>query len=493
MVCDIKKVYERMFTYSFSMLFLFEKNGSIYKWNESARRELGYGPEDDPVSIETIFRRDFICEQDKVKHISRNISESVAYRKNHTCFPVRLYIEIGDMDGQYYGYCIAENVTRMMNAIKDARKAKDELHGAARVKEDLVSNVTHELRTPMNGIYGITNELMGTELSGEQREMLEIIQKCCQNMTNIINDLLDFARMRREGFSLTEEAFHFRSFIKQLADSNMPLIRKKGLFFRVNIAPDVPDWIIGDELRLGQILNNLLSNSVKFTSVGSIEVNVTKTMDLKENAVELFFMVIDTGIGIKPQHLDKLFLSFSQVDASITRKYGGTGLGLAISKQLIELMGGEAFVESEYGKGSAFSFTVHVRKTEKDKNDLQSCGGGLDETIPEGALEEPYLQKLPQEKALGTTDTGEQERLRNILDRLLLTIEMENWEQAEELAQSVKALAGGREASGELRKAALSLLLFIRKELREKALLQYQKVAHMAEEVERKTGGENAE
>ena len=194
-------------------------------------------------------------------------------------------------------------------------------------------------------------------------------------MIEIINNLLDFSKLEAGKFTLEEREFSFREAMDKIIAMNINQINEKGLSLLLNISPEIPERIIGDELRITQILTNLINNAVKFTSMGQIVVDVVKTMELNDT-VELFFMVMDTGIGIAPEDMDKLFKSFSQVDAYITRRFRGSGLGLTIVKELVELMDGEVHVESEKGKGSTFSFSIRVKKVENEWETKQAYSSG---------------------------------------------------------------------------------------------------------------------
>jgi hypothetical protein len=240
------------------------------------------------------------------------------------------------------------------------------------------------------------------------------------------------------------------------------------LEFFWTISPEVPETVIGDELRIAQILNNLLSNATKFTSAGKIMVEVVKTQQF-ERRVELFFMVIDSGIGISQEEQDRLFQSFSQVDASISRKYGGTGLGLNICKQLVELMDGNIRVESERGKGSMFSFHIWVDVPEGENS--TDVNTDMDEVMRK-------LRELSQERDVQKIFTyGEEENkeeIRKKMSKLVLCMEMENWEKAEGFADSIKQLTEG--APKEIKTKALRLKMAVQKEDYEKAMDAFNKL-----------------
>ena len=248
----------------------------------------------------------------------------------------------------------------------------------------------------------------------------------------------------------------------------------------------MPEWIVGDELRIVQILNNLISNAYKFTSVGGIHVEVVKTAQ-SGRRIELFFMVMDTGIGIAKADQDKLFKSFSQVDASICRKYGGTGLGLNICKQLVELMEGSIHVESDVGKGSIFSFHVWVELPDEDcfcQQKNNECNPVDMQEHSTNVTEQTLLNKLQSLADESSSDKiqqyGEPENKIEIekrMSKLILSIEMENWEKAEMFAEMIKWLAEG--APKDVKSAALRLKMAVQKGDYEKAIAAYELLQKM--------------
>ena len=476
------------------IVFIFDDTGTILYANRSAGVALEYYEELCGSPITEIFPGEFTVLDNVMSYTCRMdgaYQNMMAYRKNRTCFPVKVkflvhneaakkfatpgqrFDDLPMYGGQRTYVCMAYDVSKEDFLEKKITNADKEVEAALKVKSEFIANVTHELRTPVNGILGNTMELLEKEEAKDKIRLLQMVERGCRDMNAIINNVLDFSKLEAGKFTLENREFEFRNMIEYVEANHRPRITEKGLDFSISVSEDIPQHIIGDELRIVQILNNFISNAYKFTTVGGIHVEIVRTA-VNDNRMELFFMIMDSGIGIAKADMDKLFKSFSQVDASISRKYGGTGLGLNICKQLVELMGGNINVESTVGKGSTFSFQIWVEIPEAH---MEECSKGNEEDSQSGIFVTDFipnagtdiildkLQALSEQTSkeeLRTFGTPENKtELEKKLSKLILCVEMENWEKAEMFADAVKQLVEG--APREVKSAALRMKMAVQK------------------------------
>jgi two-component system, sensor histidine kinase and response regulator len=327
-----------------------------------------------------------------------------------------------DRDGKVLGILsIGREITERKKHEEEINLAKEVAEEATRMKSDFLANMSHEIRTPLNAIIGLSHLALQTSPAPRQRDYLLKVQGAGQHLLGVINDILDFSKVEAGKLDLERSDFE----LEKLLDNTSSLISEKshakGLELVFEVAPDVPQSLVGDSLRLGQILLNYANNAVKFTERGEIVISV-RASERTERDVLLHFRVQDTGIGLTPEQAGRLFQSFSQADASTTRKFGGTGLGLAICKRLAELMGGEVGVESELGKGSTFWFSARL---------------GI------GALARRELVPMPDLRGRRALVVDDNDHARAVIAGMLESMTFEAWE-----------VSSGPAAVDEVRRAA---------------------------------------
>jgi PAS domain S-box-containing protein len=409
-------------------------DGAITSWNAGAQRLFGYTAEEvlsRPISV--LLAPDRPDEQSRIAEAIKR-GERVAHfetarvRKDGACVPVSLSASpIVDAGGRLLGIAmIARDITEHKRAELELQQAKETAEAASRAKSEFLASMSHEIRTPMNGVFGMLDLALDTELRPEQRHYLERARSSADLLLRVINDILDFSKIEAGRLDLEPAVFSLRESLGESIKAFGPRAHRKNLELAVHVRPDTPEGLVGDALRLGQVLTNLLGNAIKFTDHGEVILEAGLDATSSPNSpgrVCLHFAVIDTGPGIPADKQQLIFDAFAQADSSMARRFGGTGLGLAISARLVELMGGRIWVESEVGKGSSFHFTA--------------CFGLQDEPVSRPKADRIDLEGLP---VLAADDN---ETNRNILAEMLA-----NWRM------KPTAVGGGREALAEMKQAA---------------------------------------
>ena len=255
------------------------------------------------------------------------------------------------------------NATDRKEYERELLRERQKAERADRAKADFISMISHEIRTPLNAIMGVAHLLDATELSARQEKYVRILRSSSENLLHLVNEILDFSKIESGKVSLEERTFDLRQLVHQAAHGLHMKAEEKGLALETRVDERLPDALLGDPVKIGQVLTNLLGNALKFTAQGSVVVEI-RVLELETDAVSFELGVADTGIGIAPERLAHIFEDFTQASYDIGMKYGGTGLGLSISKRLVELHGSRLEVESELGRGTRFSFRLRLKTAE---------------------------------------------------------------------------------------------------------------------------------
>jgi two-component system sensor histidine kinase/response regulator len=346
-----------------AMVAIFQGTGHAYV-NPTSQAIMGYSREE----LFNLSFIDYVHPDFRQKVMERSVARQRG-EKVESRYEIRLVAKDGrnlwvdfsatpiEYDGKPAILGIAIDISQRKEMEEALRTAMEEAEAASRAKSTFLANMSHEIRTPMNAVLGMTDLVLDTELTRDQRQHLETARDSAESLLAIINDILDFSKIEAGKLELELAPFNLRETVEDTVRSLAVRAHGQGIELACRIAPDTPETVVGDRVRLRQVLTNLVGNAVKFTPRGEVVMDVNSTGDGNGRA-KLQFSVVDTGIGIPQEKLESIFKAFEQADASMTRRYGGTGLGLAITSRLIELMNGKIWVESRPGHGSTFHFTA---------------------------------------------------------------------------------------------------------------------------------------
>lgn len=360
-------------------------------------------------------------------------------KKSGDCIPVETHFSIiEDSDGAPVGLRgISRDISMHKQVESELKKAKNTAEATGRAQRSFLANISHEIRTPLSGVIGMCKLMMDTKLTEEQKEYISSLNESADFLMNVINDVLDFSKLQAGQFTLEKMELSLFEAVHKAVLILKNQAMQKGLDIRISISQDVPEKVYGDAGRIGQILVNLIGNAIKFTEKGHIEICVALSEETDDDLL-LKFKVIDTGIGIPFEKMNKLFRPFSQVDGSLTRHYRGTGLGLVISRQLVELMGGAIGVKNNSGSGSVFWFTVRVGRI---SGQAKSLGDNYkviksDSFVPEAPV--------PESKKVVQAENGVNKKILIVEDNEINQLLIRKF--MDKLGFSSKTAKNGREA-----------------------------------------------
>ena len=367
--------YRGIFDNSAEGIFQSTVEGKFITANPALANMLGYDSPEDLIKGITSFKGQLYVDSSRMEDFLKQIEAhgSVkgfvfrAYRKDKSVVEIGMNAHVvwNEKGNLLYFEGIMTDITHKKR-LQEMKIAKEVAEAASKTKSEFLANMSHEIRTPMNAIIGLSQLALKTDLSAKQRDYLTKVSTSAKSLLVIINDILDFSKIEADKLDLESVNFQLKDSIKKIGDMFAVSAAEKGVELIASIADNVPSALIGDPLRLEQILINLTNNAIKFTGAGHIHLNV-ELLTGDEHKCKLKFICSDTGIGMTPEQLSRIFTAFSQADSSMTRKYGGTGLGLTICKRLVKMMRGEISVESKPDKGSSFSFTAEFSRQPADK------------------------------------------------------------------------------------------------------------------------------
>jgi two-component system, sensor histidine kinase and response regulator len=446
---DVKKLAEELETSSERLdLALSSSNTGLWEWspesgnryqNEQYYKQLGYSS-DEFSDNQDVFST--LIHPDDVNHAIEKLNSHVAGNVEFYEAEFRLMAKDGswkwiqakgktnidpDTGKPERVLGVHLDISERKKSEKELKEAMEKAEAATKAKSDFLANMSHEIRTPMNAIMGMSHLCLQTDLTIKQTDYLNKVHTASKSLLGIINDILDFSKIEAGKLDMESIDFNLGDVLDNVSTLVALKTQEKKLEFLIKAPSELPHFLVGDPLRLGQILINLANNAVKFTQKGEIVI-IVELVEKVKDSVTLQFAVKDTGIGLTQEQIDKLFKSFSQADSSTTRKYGGTGLGLTISKRLVEMMNGSIHVESQSGKGSSFIFTAVFQEqpnpTIAKPFDLEELQGTNILVVDDSAISLEILQQILESLSFNVTTSDSGKKALNLLQKAKTTFEI---------------------------------------------------------------------
>ena len=443
----------QLYDICYSMLLIYDQKGNVVRWNDMAQKMLNYDDVLKQTNMASLLPSIYRIDEGTMvtDETSRNaIIKTMLNRRNLPCLPVTVKMASVDIDGVFFGVCAILDLTEWIGNKKESEFNKVELSNPLVDqlirKTEILAKISHELKVPVNGIYGLTEELE-EEIKGEEyQDSFRLMKECCVNMKKMIDRILEYETLSNGVVILYEEEVDLHRLLANVIALHKPLAEEKGLHLYTNISKKIPRILFSDHNKIAAILNNLLSNAIKFTQIGYISLSIT-CAKIQPHLMTLLIAVVDTGIGIDMKQQEAIFHPFKQGGSHINQMYGGTGLGLAIVQQLVTLMKGTIQVNSVKGEGSEFIVSIQV-KLEQDENqkDLEHVTQEehLEEMLQEMRthfvmdVEKRHYERILKVKCYNTRENKD-EIVHNI-DRIKQCVKNQNWEETDACFVTLKHL-----------------------------------------------------
>lgn len=397
-----RKRYQNLISLSSDAIFIMDAyNGKIIEYSQRARDFLGYSDHEMRNLTVVDWDRD-IKNEDDYRNIVANIGrepifiERVHQRKDGSTYIASINAVKIKLGQEEFFHASVRDITKEKEHERELKEAKEKADRANAAKSKFLANMSHEIRTPLNGAIGLTELVLQSDLNEEQRDYLQKSLQSSNSLLHLLNDILDYSKMEAGKLDIIKEEFFLADMLANISNLFSYKISQKGLLFNFMVDPDIIHSLIGDKLRIMQVLNNFIANSIKFTDNGYVHL-IVKCVKREKDTITLSFSVKDSGIGVAKENQNKLFEVFMQEDSTTTKKYGGSGLGLSISKKLIDLMGGEIFFESQKDIGSTFGFMLDFKiggKIDHQVKQSKEIEDKLFLIVDDAFMDKEYLENI---------------------------------------------------------------------------------------------------